>query len=60
MPVIIASIVIAVLSLAACEEPAVKHNIECKTYVGEASCSADSRCVWHDKEDGTYRCKKAE
>jgi hypothetical protein len=47
----------AVLALAACDEARVKNNVECKSWADQPSCEADARCVWHDKEDGTFRCK---
>jgi hypothetical protein len=51
------AIAIACLALAGCYETAVKKNVECKTWVDQPSCEADMRCMWHDKGDGTFRCK---
>jgi hypothetical protein len=52
------TVTVACLALAGCYgEDRVKNNVECKTHLDQPSCASDVRCVWHDKDDGTFRCK---
>src|SRR5688572_16598423 len=45
------------IGLAGCFGDTVKKNVECKSYAAQSLCEGDVRCMWHDKEDGTFRCK---